>query len=99
MLTPLLFMLMAASSSSAGAMEGFSLKARQAPRCAGKCADRYRLQLTDDEGGDAKARALRENAAKCNVVGAQRCLSRRRLMWSSDDRGPLAALAGTLGLH
>lgn len=97
MLTPLLVLLLGASS--ADAMNTFSLKPAPPERCAGKCASRYRLQLVEDGGGDAKLRALRENAVKCNVVGAQRCLSKRRLMWSSDDRGPLAAVVDSLGLR
>jgi hypothetical protein len=95
MLTPLLVLMLGASSVDA--VNSFSLKAQAPARCSGKCAEKYRLQLTDDGGLDAKSRALRMNSVKCNVVGSQRCLTKRRLMWSSDDRGPLAALAGRLG--
>lgn len=96
MITPLLVILLHASS--ADAMNRFSLKPDAPVRCSGKCAERYRLQLTDTSGGDAKSRALTEDAVKCNVVGAQRCLSKRRLMWSSDRRGPISVLASTIGL-
>ena len=97
MLAPLLVIMLGASSAEA--MNSFSLKAQPAERCSGKCAARYRLQITDSIATDAKDRALNENAVKCNVVGSQRCLSKRRLMWSSDNRGPLSTLAGTLGLR
>jgi hypothetical protein len=97
MLTPLLIIMLGASSAEA--MNSFTLKAQAPARCSGKCAEKYRLQLTDDDGADAKSRAMSMNSSKCNVVGAQRCLTKRRLMWSSDDRGPIAALAGTLGLR
>lgn len=96
MLTPLLVILL--NASSVDAMNRFSLKPDAPVRCSGKCAERYRLQLTEADGGDAKARALRENPVKCNVVGSQRCLSRRRLMWSSDSGGPLSAIASRFGL-
>jgi hypothetical protein len=97
MITPLLVVML--SASSAAAMNGFSLKPDQPERCSGKCAEKYRLQITDDGGIDSKSRAMSMNATKCNVVGAQRCLSKRRLMWNSNDDGPLAALVGTLGLR
>lgn len=96
MITPLLFVLL--NASSADAMNQFSLRPDAPARCSGRCAEQYRLQLTDAGGTDAKARALNEDAEKCDLVGSRRCLSKPRLMWSSDRRGAISALADTIGL-
>ena len=96
MLTPLLFLMLGAVSAKAA--DTFSLPPAMPERCSGSCAERYRLRGIGDDVQDAKTRALREDADPCNLVGDKYCLSKRRLIWSSDHRGPAAALANTIGL-
>ncbi|MES2097675.1 MAG: hypothetical protein V4459_13030 [Pseudomonadota bacterium] len=77
MFTSLLVVMLTASSSVS--LQKFTLKpSPPAKRCVGSCAERYRLPDVDDDAITAKDRAMRQDGSKCNVVGAQRCLSKRR---------------------
>lgn len=84
MLTPIIVMLMGAAV--ARPPQTYKLPpAPPPPRCKGKCAEKYRLPLTSDDTPDMKDRALALDGSKCNVVGAQRCLSKRRVIFRSDQ--------------
>jgi hypothetical protein len=76
MFTSLLVILLSASSPAA--WQKFTLKPSAPKRCTGSCAERYRLPAASDDPITAKDRAMRQDGRKCNVVGAQRCLSKRR---------------------
>jgi hypothetical protein len=95
MFTPLLVLML---SSAGDSVDTFSLKPAAPARCSGACAEQYRLPFSSDEG-DSKARALSDTGVKCNVVGAQRCLSKRRVMWRSNGDSPIAEVAAKLGLR
>ena len=96
MLTPLLVLSLSAATN---AVDRYSLKPSSPTRCTGACAERYRLPFSSDDGGNAKARAMATDGTKCNVVGAERCLSKRRVMWRSNGDSPISALASSLGLR
>jgi hypothetical protein len=83
MLTSLLVVMLTASSSAS--MQKFTLKPSPPPkRCTGGCAERYRLPASSDDPITAKDRAMRQDGNRCNVVGAQRCLSKRRTIIRAD---------------
>lgn len=72
----------------------FTLPAPRSTRCTGRCAEQYRLPLSSDTEETAKDRAMAEDGTKCNVVGAQRCLSKRRtILRSTED--PMDTLRGS----
>jgi hypothetical protein len=85
MLTPLLFVMLSAAASHPQVK--FTLKPGSPPaRCSGRCADRYRLPASVDDSESLKERALANDGSKCDVIGAKRCLSKRRtLLRSSED--------------
>ncbi|MDB5679650.1 hypothetical protein [Sphingomonas bacterium] len=72
MIAPLLAMML----SSAPMPIAFTLPKSPPRRCAGSCADRYRLPASSDDGDGLKDRAVRSDGSKCNVVGARRCTSK-----------------------
>ena len=81
----------ALGASVSSKLPPFNLKPspRVAMRCTGRCADQYRIPASsDDTDADPqtmKARALADDGSKCNVVGAMRCLSKRRVMLRSSE--------------
>lgn len=87
MLTPLLVMLAAVTPHMSLKKVHFDLKPPSAPaRCTGACADRYRVPASSDDAESLKQRALANDGSKCDVVGAMRCLSKRRtLLRSTED--------------
>lgn len=88
MLTPvLLIMLAAATPHTSLKTLQFDLKPPPPPaRCSGACAERYRLPASSDDSETLKDRALADDGSKCDVVGAMRCLSKRRtVLRSSED--------------
>lgn len=87
MLTPLVLMMVGAASHNSTLKLDFTLKPQARPtRCVGGCADRYRLPASSDDIESAKDRALANDGRKCDVIGAMRCLSKRRtLLRSSQD--------------
>jgi hypothetical protein len=94
MLTPLLFVLLGAAASNPQVK--FSLKPQAPPmRCTGRCADRYRIPASSDDIQSLKDRALANDGSKCDVVGARRCLSKRRTLLRSDE-DPMETLRDNL---
>jgi hypothetical protein len=86
MLTPVLLVMLGAASHNANLKLNFTLKPQAPPtRCVGECADRYRLPASSDDIDSAKDRALATDGRKCNVVGAMRCLSKRRTLLRSNQ--------------
>jgi hypothetical protein len=90
MLTPvLLIMLAAATPHSSLKKLQFDLKPPlplPRTRCKDACAERYRLPASSDDTESLKERALADDGSKCDVVGAMRCLSKRRtVLRSSED--------------
>jgi hypothetical protein len=87
MLMPLLFVMLAAATPHSSLKKlKFDLKPKPAPtRCTGSCAERYRLPASSDDTDSIKDRALADNGAKCDVVGAMRCLSKRRTILRSNE--------------
>lgn len=84
MLTPVIVMLMGAAVTRPP--QSYKLPPAPPPaRCKGVCAKKYRLPLATDDDPDAKDRALAVDGSKCNVVGAQRCLSKRRVILRSSE--------------
>ena len=85
MLISLLVVALGASVSSK--LPPFNLKPvqRTPVRCTGECAEQYRIPASSDDDRSIKARALADDGSKCNVVGAKRCLSRRRVMLRSGE--------------
>jgi len=99
MLTPLLLIMLAAASPHSSLKKlQFDLKpsAPTVPvRCSGACADRYRLPASSDDIEPIKDRAVADDGGKCNVVGAMRCLSKRRTILRS-DQNPMDTLRANL---
>jgi hypothetical protein len=87
MLTPLLFVMLGAAAHNPPLKLNFTLKPQAPPsRCVGVCADRYRLPASSEDTQSLKDRALADDGRKCDVIGAMRCLSKRRtLLRSSQD--------------
>lgn len=87
MLTPLLFVMLGATAHNPPLKLNFTLKPPPPPsRCVGVCADRYRLPASSEDTQSLKDRALADDGRKCDVIGAMRCLSKRRtLLRSSQD--------------
>jgi hypothetical protein len=86
MLTPLLLVMLGAASHSANLKLNFTLKPPAPPtRCVGRCADRYRLPASSDDIDSAKDRAVADDGSKCDVIGAMRCLSKRRTLLRSNQ--------------
>ncbi|HEX4694956.1 hypothetical protein [Sphingomonas sp.] len=78
--------LVALLSTAAGQSLAYTLPPPPKPeRCTGRCAARYRLPGSSDDDASAKDRALRDDGSKCDVVGAQRCLSARHTILRSDE--------------
>ena len=104
MLTPLVFVMLAAATphnaKSHAALKRlqFDLKPSSLPaptRCSGSCADRYRLPASSDDIETLKDRALADDGGKCDVVGAMRCLSKRRTILRSSEN-PMDTLRANL---
>lgn len=86
MLTPLLFVMLGATAHNPNLKLNFTLKPPSPPaRCVGQCADRYRLPASSDDIESIKDRAVADDGSKCDVVGAMRCLSRRRTVLRSSE--------------
>jgi hypothetical protein len=86
MLTPLLLVMLGAASHNPNLKLNFTLKPPAPPtRCVGGCADRYRLPASSDDIESAKDRALADDGSKCDVIGAMRCLSKRRTLLRSNQ--------------
>lgn len=79
MIAPLLAMML----SSAPTPIAFTLPKLPPRRCAGLCADRYRLPASSDDGDTLKDRAVRNDGSKCNVIGARRCTGKPRQIFRS----------------
>lgn len=82
MLTMVMMFIGAAATAS---IPDFQLKPARPARCTGKCAEQYRLPLDADNEETAKDRAFAIDGTKCDVVGAQRCLSKRRTVLRSTE--------------
>lgn len=97
MLTPLLFVMLAAASPHASWKKlRFELKPPPQPtRCSGACAERYRIPASSDDSEPLKDRALANDGSKCDVIGAARCLSRRRVVLRSTEN-PMETLRENL---
>jgi hypothetical protein len=86
MLTPLLLVMLGAAAHHPNLKLNFTLKPQAPPtRCVGGCADRYRLPASSDDVESAKDRALADDGSKCDVIGAMRCLSKRRTLLRSNQ--------------
>ena len=86
MLTPLLLFMLGATAHNPNLKLNFTLKPKAPPtRCVDGCADRYRLPASSDDVESLKDRALADDGSKCNVVGAMRCLSKRRTLLRSSE--------------
>lgn len=80
-----LVMLMGAAIASKS-LPNYTLPPQRPVRCRGRCAEQYRLPLDSRTEETAKDRAMAQDGSKCDVVGAQRCLSKRRaILRSSED--------------
>ena len=97
MLTPLLFVMLAAAAPHTSWKKlRFDLKPPPAPtRCSGDCAERYRLPASSDDTESLKDRALAVDGSKCDVIGAIRCPSRRRTVLRSTEN-PMTTLRENL---
>jgi hypothetical protein len=96
MLTPLLFVMLAAATPQSSLRKlQFDLRPRAPARCSGSCAERYRLPASSDDSESIKDRALANDGAKCDVIGAMRCLSKRRTLLRSTEN-PMATLRENL---
>jgi hypothetical protein len=86
MLTPLMMMMLAAATPHNSLKKlQFDLKPPAPARCKDSCAERYRIPASSDDSESIKARALADDGAKCDVVGAMRCLSKRRTLLRSNE--------------
>jgi len=86
MLTPLLLVMLGATAHNPNLKLNFTLKPPAPPtRCMGGCADRYRLPASSDDTESLKDRALADDGSKCDVIGAMRCLSKRRTLLRSSQ--------------
>jgi hypothetical protein len=86
MLTPLLLVMLGAAAHNPNLKLNFTLKPQAPPtRCVGECADRYRLPASSDDTQSRKDRALAVDGSKCDVIGAMRCLSKRRTLLRSNQ--------------
>ena len=86
MLTPLLLVMLGAGAHNPNLKLNFTLKPSAPPtRCVGGCADRYRLPASSEDTVSIKDRALADDGRKCDVIGAMRCLSKRRTLLRSDQ--------------
>ena len=86
MLTPLLMLMLGAAAHNPNSTLKFTLKPNAPPtRCLDRCADRYRLPASIDDSESLKDRALADDGSRCNVVGAMRCLSKRRTVLRSSE--------------
>jgi len=86
MLTALLLVMLGAAAHNPNLKLNFTLKPPAPPtRCMGGCADRYRLPATSDDTESLKDRALADDGSKCDVIGAMRCLSKRRTLLRSSQ--------------
>lgn len=93
MLTRLLLVMLAVATPHSSLKKlQFDLQPKPAPtRCTGSCAERYRLPASSDDMDSIKDRAQADSGAKCDVVGAMRCLSKRRTILRSSEN-PLDTL-------
>ena len=99
MVTPLLLFMLGATAHNPNLKLNFTLKAKPPPtRCVDRCADRYRLPASSDDIESAKDRALATDGRKCNVVGAMRCLSKRRTLLRS-NQDPIDTLRASFLRH
>ncbi|WP_066813278.1 hypothetical protein [Sphingomonas asaccharolytica] len=99
MLTPVLLVLLGAASHNANLKLNFTLKPQAPPtRCVGECADRYRLPASSEDTQSLKDRALAYDGRKCDVIGAMRCLSKRRTLLRS-DQDPVDTLRASFMPH
>ncbi len=80
-------MVVALGASVSSKLPPFTLKPvpRAPARCTGECADQYRIPASSDDSQTMKSRALADDGSKCDVVGAMRCLSKRRVMLRSSE--------------
>jgi hypothetical protein len=85
MLTPLLLVMLGAAAHHPNLKLNFTLKPQAPTRCVGECADRYRLPASSDDIEPVKDRALADDGSKCDVIGAMRCLSKRRTLLRSNQ--------------
>ena len=75
-------------SATSGQLLAYKLPPSPLPkpqRCTGRCAARYRLPASSDDAVSAKYRALNDDGRKCDVIGAERCLSKRHTILRSDE--------------
>jgi len=75
-------------------MPNYKIPAARPMRCRGKCAEQYRLPEASESDPDAKDRAMAQDGSRCNVVGAQRCLSKTRTILRSNEN-PAATLSAS----
>ncbi len=75
--------LMAAAATKP--LPNYKMPPARPARCRGKCANQYRLPIAGDDDPTSKDRAMAEDGSKCDVVGAQRCLSKRRVILRSTE--------------
>lgn len=78
-----LIVLMAAATASKPLPVSYSLP--NPKRCTDACAEQYRLPLEADDDPTSKDRAMAQDGTRCNVVGAKRCLSKRRTILRSTE--------------
>jgi hypothetical protein len=98
MLTPLLFVMLGAAAHNPPLKLDFTLKPQAPSRCSGICAERYRLPASSEDTQSQKDRALAYDGRKCDVIGAMRCLSKRRTLLRS-DQDPVDTLRASFMPH